>query len=495
MRCICPSVDADSGLALLVDAWSTLGNAGWTFDVLLPFFDKFQNYIAPSDPIKALGVTANMTAHGPSGPVTIGFSDQMFTGPQEKTFIEGQRQALSAPQVVDLGTGMSGGAGFIPQTTLPNSGQARSRVSAATAYLTEAVQKRSNLSILLNTRATKLLYSSQTAVTASGVQLQARRDGPLFSVKAKKVIVAAGAIRTPVFLEHSGIGDKAILEKLGIASKVDLPGVGKNLCEQQKNDIAATPGQPLGAGLSSPSSAISMNTIGQLMNNATDMQAYIESNIEKWAKDAVDNGASASLQGLLAQYRVTIDGIFHRQWPVAETFFVTVPDSLIQQVWALLSFSRGHVHASSTSTWDDCLVDPRYWSASIDMELQVGASRGARKVFQSSAFKSILDGEETKPGYDPSQGGIPQSSDADTTYGPYDGWQRYILDNFVSVWHPIGTAAMLPQEMGGVVDAKFKVYSTENVYVVDSSIMPMQQSTHLSSVLYAIAEKAAIDLK
>ena len=95
------------------------------------------------------------------------------------------------------------------------------------------------------------------------------------------------------------------------------------------------------------------------------------------------------------------------------------------------------------------------------------------------------------PGFDESSGGITQ----DPNFGSDEAWKKYILDNFESVWHPIGTAAMLPESSGGVVDSNFKVHNIENVYIIDSSIIPMQMSTHLSSILYGIAEKAVAYLK
>ncbi|PWN38470.1 alcohol oxidase [Meira miltonrushii] len=472
-----------------IDALGELGNDGWSWDTLKQYNIKFQNYKQPTaDQVNKLKVKVDASAHGTNGPVTIGFSDQMYLGPQEDLFIQAQKEAFNAPAFVDLGTGNAGGgSGMIPQYTIPDSGAQRLRVSSATAYLTEDVEKRSNLVILTKTRATKILYASGSHgdAQASGVQLQSGKDGQKYKVNAKNVIVAAGAIRTPVFLEQSGIGDKSIVSGLGVTSRVDLPGVGRNLCEQQKNNVnSGKATQDLGAQSGSPSSAISLNTINQIMKgNSSDVRSYIESNIDQWAQQAVDAGASASKDGLVSQYKLMVKGIFEEQWPVSETFFITLGDSFMQQMWALLSFSRGYVHATSSNTWDAPKLNPRYWSAPIDMDIQVAANRGARRIFNTNAMKSDLQSAESMPGYDK----IPQTSDQ----GDYNQWRDYILNGFESVWHPIGTAAMMPRNLGGVVDSQFKVYGTSNIFVIDSSILPMQLSTHLSSTLYAIAERAA----
>lgn len=472
-----------------IDALGDLGNDGWNWDSLKQYNTKFQNYKQPTeDQVNKLKVKVDSDAHGTSGPVTIGFSDQMYLGPQEDLFIQAQKEAFNASAFVDLGTGNAGGgSGMIPQYNIPDSGADRLRVSSATAYLTEEVEKRSNLVILTKTRATKMLYATQSHgyAQASGVELQHGKDGQKVQVNAKNVIIAAGAIRTPVFLEQSGIGDQSIVSGLGIDSRVDLPGVGRNLCEQQKNNInSGKAKQDVGAQSGSPSSAISLNTIDQIMNgNTTSVRSYIENNIDQWAQQAVDAGASASKDGLISQYKLMIKGIFEEQWPVSETFFITLDDSFMQQMWALLSFSRGYVHATSSNTWDQPKLDPRYWSAPIDMDIQVAANRGARKIFNTNAMMSDLQSAEKTPGYDQ----IPQTKEQ----GDYDQWKQYILDGFESVWHPIGTAAMMPRKLGGVVNSQFKVYGTNNIFVIDSSILPMQLSTHLSSTLYAIAERAA----
>lgn len=79
--------------------------------------------------------------------------------------------------------------------------------------------------------------------------------------------------------------------------------------------------------------------------------------------------------------------------------------------------------------------------------------------------------------------------------GSNAAWRDWLVENFAAVSHPIGTAAMMRRELGGVVDGKLKVYDTKNLRVVDASVLPMQVSAHLSGPLYGIAEKAADIIK
>ncbi|PSS35594.1 hypothetical protein PHLCEN_2v1471, partial [Hermanssonia centrifuga] len=95
----------------------------------------------------------------------------------------------------------------------------------------------------------------------------------------------------------------------------------------------------------------------------------------------------------------------------------------------------------------------------------------------------LLSAGETIPGFT----AVPNDSQGGSTAD----WEKWILDTFTAVAHPISTAAMMRRSLGGVVDAQLKVYDTANIRVVDASVLPLQLSAHLSSSLYGVAEKAA----
>ncbi|KAJ8453457.1 hypothetical protein ONZ51_g13587 [Trametes cubensis] len=123
-----------------------------------------------------------------------------------------------------------------------------------------------------------------------------------------------------------------------------------------------------------------------------------------------------------------------------------------------------------------------YFSIDFDLSVQVAGARLSRKIFASPPLSSLSLGE-TVPGFKTVPNNGNGGSDAD--------WRKWIDANFNSVAHPIGTAAMMRRDLGGVVDAQLRVYDTTNLRVVDASIMPLQISAHLSSTLYGVAEKAA----
>lgn len=156
-------------------------------------------------------------------------------------------------------------------------------------------------------------------------------------------------------------------------------------------------------------------------------------------------------------------------------------------MWLLLPFSRGNVTITSTDIFTLPEVYINWFDIDIDFTLQTAAARLVRNTLNGTAFSSFT-GNETFPGLNT----VPN----DNGHGGSDAvWAPYIREKFIAVSHPIGTAAMMRRELGGVVDGRLKVYDTTNLRVVDASVLPLQVSAHLSSPLYGVAEKAADIIK
>lgn len=135
--------------------------------------------------------------------------------------------------------------------------------------------------------------------------------------------------------------------------------------------------------------------------------------------------------------------------------------------------SRGSVQLSSTDPFDDPLVDPRYLSHPSDGQLLVETVKYNRKVIATEALQRT-GAMETYPG-------IQITTD--------EAILESLRPNITTVWHPAGTLAMMPRELGGVVDSELKVYGVENLRVVDASIMPILPAAHMQGTVYAMAEK------
>ncbi|KAF8815895.1 alcohol oxidase [Phlegmacium glaucopus] len=474
------------GLNAQYDAWSSLletseASVGWNWQGVWSYMKKSETFSAPNSQQAAKGAQSIASYHGFSGPVQVTYPDLMYGGPQQTAFVDTIVGLTGISHFKDLNGGTPNCVSITPLTINWHDNDHRS--SSATAYLTPVEAQRTNWLTLTTHLVTKITWiAGSVPLTASGIEFAPASGGSTrYTASARReVIVAAGAIQTPALLQHSGIGDSTVLGPLGINTLLDLKTVGKNLQEQTMSTLGAG-GNGFDVGGSGPSDAIAFPNLYQLFGsqgNAT--AARIQSSIATWAASQAGSGLSA---GALQQiFQVQANLITNNNAPVAEMFSDTgFPDTLGVLVWNLLPFSRGTVQISSTDPFQNPTVKVNYFSIDVDLDIQVAAARLTRKMLSTAPLGSLSTGE-TSPG---SQ--VPDNanrgSDAD--------WKSWIRSSFVSVAHPIGTAAMMKRSLGGVVDSQLKVYDTANVRVVDASVLPLQVSAHLSATLYGVAEKAA----
>ncbi len=480
-----------------------VGSSGWSWDSLLGYMKKSENFIAPNSAQQGAGARYDASVHGSGGPLEIAFSQirnqrrsggasqewrRMYTGPQQAAFIAAIGETLGVQKVDDQCSGSANSVAYTPNSIGTNA----RRTSSASAYYTP-VQNRENLTVLTGTRARNMLWGTQSSsgLSSSGVVVQQSHDGNLVTLNAKReVVLAAGALNTPTLLQRSGVGAKADLDSIGVDQKLALDGVGKNLQDQTMTTLGSRANVNYNGG--GPSAAIGMPNVHQVFSNATAVRGYISSNLDSWADTLVSAGHVASKSGLLAQWNSAVSLIFDQAAPIVEMFFDTgyPANSYGIDLWTLLPFSRGSVRATSGNPFDAPRVDPNYFGLPIDMDMQVQSLRAARRVLKNSHLKSLTYNGETTPGF----GLIPDGPNS----GSYAKWRAWILgtlqgggSGFSAVSHQLGTAAMAPKQNGGVVDGNFKVYGTTNVRVVDASVVPVQLSAHLSASLYGVAEKAA----
>lgn len=492
------------------DALGPLTNSSaWSWESLLGYMKRSENFVAPNQEQQEVGARWDESVHGTDGPLEISFSRirnessstrrrrglggvtqkwrRMFTGPQQAAFIQAVGETLGVQHVDDQCSGQANSVAYTPNSITVGG----NRTSSASAYYAP-VESRENLTVLTGTQARSLIwFNNSSSLRSSGVVLQQSSDGNQISINAnKEVILAAGALNTPLILQRSGIGAKSDLDSLGIDQKADLPGVGKNLQDQTMTTIGSRANVDRSGG--GPSAAIAMPNIDQILSNTTAVRSYIESSLSDWADTLLSQGHIASKQGVLAQWNSALSLIFDQHAPVAELFFDTgyPHNSYGLDIWSLLPFSRGSVRASSSNPFDPASIDPNYFGLPIDMDLQVASLRAGRRVLKNSNLKQLTYNGETTPGFTL----IPDGANS----GRYSRWRDWILGNtpgggsgYAAVSHQLGTAAMGSRENGGVVDGEFRVWGTENVRVVDASVLPVQVSAHLSATLYGIAELAA----
>ena len=413
--------------------------------------------------------------------------------------------AIGLRRITDITNGDIHGTG----ATTPNSikaGTAQTRVSSATAYLTPVEYSRSNLKVLTGWRGVRAIYGTKDPLAVTGAIIQQTTGSSTVNLNGNKaVILAMGAINTPGFLERSGVGDPAVMSPLGIQTKVNLPGVGRNLQDQTMDSISAQPNnQFTGTG---PSSHIAYPSIYNLFSNASDVRANLESMYDQYASKVVSQGGAVNADGVKAQWLLLTSLIWDKNVSVSELFMDHgfPQGGLGQDVWQLLVYSRGSVHIKASSAFNNPKVNPGYFVSHdrwtrwlnrrlltqtgftsqqlpIDMDITVASLRAGRKIYQTSPLKESLS-QELVPGTDT----IPSG----TYYGLYSRWRNWVLSGFAPVAHQIGTAQMAPRELGGVVDERGRVYgiSSGSLRCVDASTLPFQFSAHLSATLYGMAER------
>ncbi|EJD48759.1 glucose oxidase [Auricularia subglabra TFB-10046 SS5] len=466
-----------TGSAAQYDAWTSLlepseADLGWNWANLSSYIRQAETFTPPSDDQRANGADYTEKYHGTSGPVPVAFPAGMFGGPHQKYF----QQTVSNLTGIALSPDGSGGdpnsVSITPSSIDPNDSD--HRASSASSYLTPVEGKRDNWLVLATHLVTEVLFDgTDIPVTATGVKFRKTdKTGDTFTAYARReVILAAGAIKTPVLLQQSGIGDPAHLASVGVDCIVNITTVGRNLQEQTMSQIGADGNgeKPTGKG---PNNVIAYPSLDQLFGDkADDARHRITSSIKTWADSQANNGLSSDALQTIMQTQA--DYILNHNGKDVSVL-----------VWTLLPFSRGAVKITSTDPFVNPNVTVNFFSVDFDMQMQIESARLARRILSSLPLSSLTT-QETEPGND-----VPGGNDA--TDAAWEGWIRW---KFNTVSHPIGTAAMMRRSLGGVVDGKLRVYDTTNLRVVDASIMPLQVSAHLQSTLYGVGEKAAALIK
>ncbi|KAI0737717.1 GMC oxidoreductase [Daedaleopsis nitida] len=492
-----------------IDAFEQLGNPGWNWERLLPYFEKIErnvfmlpssialpHFIAADPKPEELHSQASLGKEG-----TIGISFHRTTAGAESLYRESLKEN-GVPLSNETFQGDLTGAWKCPSIIDAKTGK---RSYAVTGYLAPAIN-RPNLKILTEAYVTKVLLSKGTEgqVVATGVEFE--HGGKIHVVNARKeVLLSAGGIKSPQILELSGIGDPAILQPLGITPIVDLPAVGTNVqehlthtalhfqmqedrgiitsdllkdpafCKQllESNPEIKDPIELLLTGIS----FVPLQTISQ--SRADDIVAKIEAKIAR--------EAASYPPGLKEQYDYQLKVLKDPKVPDVEimlTPFSFAPTTATKPIVSLLPagvhpFSRGTIHISSADPKASPAIDPKYLSEDADLDILVEAWKFGRKAAHTAPFKDAMAAEVVP--------GLQVSTEEQI--------REHVKNTVFTVWHTCGSVSMLPKDKGGVVDSSLKVYGTKNLRVVDYSIVPLSISSHCQATVYAIAERAADIIK
>jgi choline dehydrogenase len=426
------------------DHWAELGNSGWSFEEVLPYFRRTERKIGPADP----------RFRGSDGELPI--TDLDWHHPITEAFIEGAGE-LGIPQNPDYNTGFQDGAGYFQRTIYKGL-----RVSSARAFLGTARQ-RSNVEIHTNAQATNIEFEGKRA---TGVRyIKGGAPGKPHIVQARReVIISAGTINTPKLLQISGIGPAGLLSDINVPVIHDLPGVGQHLRDHY--------------GVRMVSRVKNIRTINNMVQGP---QLLLE--IARWLLRRPSLLAvSPSLAHVFWKSRAELNR--------PDLMFVFTPASFRQGVAGLLDKdpgmtcgvwqerpeSMGYVNARSANPYEAPIIQPNYLAAEEDQQVLLAGMRLARNLMRTSALAPWFD-KETAPGDDV------ESDDEFLDFARREG---------TTVYHLIGTARMgLASDPGSVVDPQLRIKGIENLRVVDASIMPTMPSANTNAATLMIAEKAS----
>ena len=263
---------------------------------------------------------------------------------------------------------------------------------------------------------------------------------------------------------------------------VNNPFVGENLQDQTTTDTSYNSTEEFaGAG-----GFIGYYNVDDVYGDmAANISAAVNQSISEYARRTAEaSGDVVSQETLERLFQIQHEIIFKHKAVISEVI-VNAPNSgsTLIEYWGLLPFSRGNIHIQSSNASAPASINPNYFMLDWDMKQQIGTAKMARAVADAAPFKD-LHTAEILPGLAQVSA---NASDSE--------WADWLKSTYRSNFHYISTAAMMSEELGGVVDSDHLVYGTANVRVVDASVLPFQVSGHLTSTLYALAERAAERIK
>ncbi len=422
------------------DAWAQMGNTGWSWADVLPYFKRSETWKGPN----------GTDVRGTDGPLSVQpsrLTREIVDSWVDAAVAAGYRRARDYNDVDQEGVGyfqltMSGGR----------------RCSAAVAYLKPARARR-NLKILPNTQAEKVLIEEGRAV---GVL--ARINGQMTHICARcEVILSAGTIGSPQIMMLSGLGAGDALQAFGIDVIRDLPGVGKNLQDHlQARPVFKT----------------DLSTINVEASNLL-KQARIAVQYALTQRGPMAMAASLGTGFLKTEDHLeTPDIQFHIQpWSADNPSegphkFSAFTASVLQ----LRPESIGHLELTSPHIDDHPAIHPNYLATDTDCRTLVKGIKVARKIAAHEPLKSHVT-EEYAPG-----AGVAEDDD--------DAILDWARRTSVTIYHPTGTCKMGSDPMA-VVDARLRVHGIDRLRVADCSIMPQIVSGNTNAPAIMIGEKAS----
>jgi choline dehydrogenase len=428
------------GNRLDYDQWRQMGNAGWSYDDVLPYFKRAENQERGADDY-----------HGAGGPLAV--SDSAYHSELSDRFIAGALE-IGIPRNDDVNGAEQEGVGYFQQTV--HRGR---RWSTAVGYLNPA-RARKNLDIVTQAQTTRIRIENGRV---QGVETIVAGVPRRFDARGE-VILSAGAIGSPQLLMLSGIGPGEQLSEFGIPVARALPGVGANLQDHLQIRAVYEINKP-----------ISLN------DKVNSLGGKLRIGLEYMLRRRGPMTLAASQVCIFCRSRPGLeipDLQFHMQPLSADK-----PGDGLHNYSAFTSStcqlrpeSRGEIRLKSADPLAAPAIRPNYLATTVDQDAAVAGMKLSREIAGSDAMSALIS-EELVPG-------LAYQSDAELL----DAARRI----GTTIYHPTSTCKMGPEgDKGAVVDERLRVYGVDNLRVVDASVMPNVVSGNTNAPTIMIAEKAS----
>lgn len=422
------------------DHWAELGNLGWSYQDVLPWFKKSQRWARGSNQY-----------HSNQG--TMDVVDSNFHFPCSAAYVKACGQA-GFPLTDDFNGDNQEGCGYFQVTQTPFG----HRANAAYAFLDDVLE-RPNLTVLTHTQVTRVLFAGKRA---SGVEVSRNgAKGVREQLNAsKEVILSAGVINSPHLLKLSGVGPAAELAEHNIALLHELPGVGENL--QDHPDVILRYLDKAGGSLTTAINLLSIKFFTKVLFaknfifTPTDAGGFIKSSPEQAIPDLQMQFAAIRMQ------------------PHGEGLFTPMRSGYVLHVCHLRPQSRGSVKLASNDPFAPPRITANYFAKDKELNALVKGVRLCRTILNQPAMAAFNGGEE-RPG-------LAVQTD--------EQLKTWIKQHVETVYHTAGSCKMGNDALA-VVNAELKVHGLQGLRVVDASIMPTITGSNIHAPTVMIAEKAA----